>query len=356
MAYLDTIAHLQRTIQQQRFIFDNSPVMVAYWDKKQICQLANTAYSSWLGMTPGQMVGCSMRELYGTEPYESSQPYVCRVINGARQCFKLDLTMTSSRTVRHMEVTYIPEIENRNVLGFSSVLIDTTDLKNALDNITAYEQILAIVSHDLKSPLTLIHLATELLVKSHKVEQTQLLGFTEQIQRSANLIQNMVTNLLDFTKIQAGMFYIEKKTERIKDVLIPMVETIKIQAEKKKQTLEYGLISDVEVSCDGLRIGQVLSNLLENAVKFTPKEGRLLVTVAQLKEGIQFSILDDGPGISNNDLPRIFDKFWQAKETQRFGAGLGLFIAKQIVEAHGGRIWVQSELGKGSAFHFILPT
>jgi signal transduction histidine kinase len=99
----------------------------------------------------------------------------------------------------------------------------------------------------------------------------------------------------------------------------------------------------------------VLSNLLGNAVKFTESEGIVRITFEKLANEICFSISDTGPGIPKENLEHIFDRFWQAKQTQRLGTGLGLSIAKGIVEAHGGRIWVESELGHGSKFIFTIP-
>ena len=110
-----------------------------------------------------------------------------------------------------------------------------------------------------------------------------------------------------------------------------------------------------EVFADRERLCQVLSNLMGNAVKFTPDRGRVVLRARRRAGEIQISIEDTGPGILAENLPYIFDRFWQADRKSRSGTGLGLPIAKSIVEAHGGRIWVESTLGHGSTFHFTLP-
>jgi signal transduction histidine kinase len=106
---------------------------------------------------------------------------------------------------------------------------------------------------------------------------------------------------------------------------------------------------------DRHRVGQVLSNLLSNAIKFTRHGGRIAVSAWHRDNTIVVSVSDEGPGILREDLPKVFDRFWQAEKTKRLGTGLGLSIAKGIVEAHGGKIWVNSQLGKGSSFSFTLP-
>jgi signal transduction histidine kinase len=109
------------------------------------------------------------------------------------------------------------------------------------------------------------------------------------------------------------------------------------------------------VTADRARLAQVLSNLVTNALKFTPAGGRVCIRVRRLDDALQISVEDSGAGIPASDLPRVFDRYWRADPTSRTGAGLGLAICKGIVEAHGGRIWVESTVGRGTTFHFTVP-
>ncbi|HEY0035645.1 MAG TPA: ATP-binding protein, partial [Longimicrobium sp.] len=125
-----------------------------------------------------------------------------------------------------------------------------------------------------------------------------------------------------------------------------------------EKEIEAGSSIDADLPAawaDRERIHQVLSNLVGNAVKFTPQEGRVLVTTVAEDGEIRVSVADTGPGIPPEHLPHVFDRFWQARSTRRAGAGLGLAIARGIVEAHGGAIGVESEPGRGTTFHFTLP-
>jgi len=127
-------------------------------------------------------------------------------------------------------------------------------------------------------------------------------------------------------------------------------------SDAKHQTIELNLPPDLPaVRVDAHRISQVMANLLGNAIKFTPERGRIRVTARQAGNAVIVSVSDNGNGISNEDMQKVFDWFFQAQEYKRVGTGLGLSIAKGIVEAHGGSIWVESQLGRGSSFSFSLP-
>jgi signal transduction histidine kinase len=169
-------------------------------------------------------------------------------------------------------------------------------------------------------------------------------------------MRRLIDDLLDFSRMESGTFSIRKVAAYPSDLIAETVESMRSQAEARRQTI----IADVpaslpEIDCDTHRIGQALSNLLGNAIKFTPEGGVIRIS-ARVQDGeIVVKVRDSGPGIPTEHLSKIFDRYWQAEEAKMMGAGLGLFIARGIVEAHNGRIWAQSEVGKGSSFYFALP-
>jgi signal transduction histidine kinase len=144
--------------------------------------------------------------------------------------------------------------------------------------------------------------------------------------------------------------------DRLSGALMPVMDRIRHQAEAKGQTLEVDLPASLpDVPVDARRIGQVVSNLVRNAIKFTPQDGTIRVSARQQGWHILVCVADTGPGIPQEHLLKVFDRFWRVPGTRKQGTGLGLSIAKGIVEAHGGNIWAESEMGKGTSFFFTLP-
>src|SRR5215471_797726 len=218
------------------------------------------------------------------------------------------------------------------------------------------EDVLAVVSHDLRNPLNTIGLLANALRGAEQMQKTQIAEFVDKIQRAFDQMLRLISDLLDFSKIQSGTFSVEPYAGTVESIIRPIIEAMKTLADARRQTIECHMASDLpEVAADGHRVGQVVSNLLSNAVKFTRRGGTIVVSARLRDNTIVVSVSDEGPGIRQEDLSKVFDRFWQARETRRLGSGLGLSIAKGIVDAHGGKIWVESQLGKGSSFSFTLP-
>jgi PAS domain S-box-containing protein len=220
----------------------------------------------------------------------------------------------------------------------------------------AREHVLAVVSHDLKNPLASIGIVAQLLQKLKQLEKSKVDEYAERIHRSVENMQTLIGDLLDFGKIQAGTFAVEMSRENITDIIQWAFDSIKPLAETKKIGLEIRIEPELPfVACDAARIKQVLSNLLGNAIKFTPEGGRVCLTAAGQEKDILVSVSDTGPGIPAEQLPKVFDRFWQAQETRQLGSGLGLSIAKGIINAHGTKIWAESKVGSGATFFFTVP-
>ncbi|MEA2488978.1 MAG: hypothetical protein QOH21_770, partial [Acidobacteriota bacterium] len=211
-------------------------------------------------------------------------------------------------------------------------------------------------SHDLRNPLSGIMLGASLLQMSEALEEDDRQQ-VDTIMVSAKRMNRLIADLLDITRLEGGKrLPIERESVEVRDLLAETQELFTAQAAAQSVTLQTQSMDDVPaVHADRHRVMQVLSNLVGNALKFTPEGG--MVTVrgeGQLGE-VLFAVVDTGPGIPSENLNDIFNPYWQAKRAERLGAGLGLPIAKGIVEAHGGRIWVESEPGEGTRFYFTLP-
>jgi PAS domain S-box-containing protein len=235
-------------------------------------------------------------------------------------------------------------------------LVNARLFLEAQQAIKTREEVLAVVSHDLKNPVSTIGLAVHMLRQIGRADATPLASLIGSIQRSVDKMQMLIAHLLDFAKLQSGTFSLEAAAVRINRLAVSVIESLKLMADAKRQTIQLDVPPDLPtVAADPDRIGQVLSNLLGNAIKFTQEGGSIRLSARAFGNEVIFSVADSGPGIPAEQLSKVFDRYWQAQHAKRLGIGLGLSIAKGIVEAHGGRIWVESEPGKGSTFSFALP-
>jgi signal transduction histidine kinase len=220
-------------------------------------------------------------------------------------------------------------------------------------------EFLANMSHELRTPLNAI-------LGFSQVLQQKLFGelnskqeeYVEDILSSGNHLLSLINDVLDLSKVEAGQIELEVAPFSMREAVERGVVMVRERASQNGVALAAEIGSEVQlVQGDERRIRQVLFNLLSNAVKFTPAGGRIDVKAARVGEEIQVGVADTGPGIASEDVDRIFEEFHQTEvgASQREGTGLGLTLSKRLIELHGGRIWVESELGNGSRFVFALP-
>jgi signal transduction histidine kinase len=222
------------------------------------------------------------------------------------------------------------------------------------------DDMVAIVSHDLKNPLATIQLAVGLLLEelvpddpAHATIRRPL----DAIKHTTEDMRRLIHDLLDLGATEARGFSLCRSREVVGVLIQEAIESVQPLARVK----QISLVADVPPDLPGLdvdhgRVLQIFSNLLGNAIKFSPPAGLVVVSARFGRDGfVAFTVSDQGPGIAAADLPHVFDRYWQVGKHRRGDVGLGLAIAKAIVEAHGGNISVESVLGKGSQFSFALP-
>ena len=221
--------------------------------------------------------------------------------------------------------------------------------------LTTREEFLAIVSHDLRNPLNHISMTAQNLLEEPKDAR----DLASSIKRSVGEMLRLIEDLLDVERMAVGKLTLHIEQHDVSEIIKEAGEKFKGTAASKGITLEAAP-QDVRgyVVCDRSRVMQVLSNLIGNAIKFTPAKGQICVSCQRAgPEGgeVRISVSDTGEGIAPEKIKTIFDRFSQIHNQDRRGIGLGLYIAKMMVEEHPGRIWVESKLGEGSTFHFTLP-
>ena len=221
--------------------------------------------------------------------------------------------------------------------------------------VRAREEVLAIVSHDLRNPLSAVTLGASLLETSDLSDDDR--EQIETIGLSAKRMERLIADLLDVTRLEGGKrLPIEPAKLDVESLFREGYEIFRAQAAAGEVTLQYNVADRAEtVYADRHRVLQVLSNLIGNSLKFTPAGGMISFRAEPTDGKVLFTVADTGPGIPKEHLGDIFSPYWQAKRAERMGAGLGLPIAKGVVESHGGTMWVESEQGAGTKFFFTLP-
>ena len=216
------------------------------------------------------------------------------------------------------------------------------------------DEVLAIVSHDMRNPLHTILLGTgaalEILPADSPVRKT-----LDSVRRAALRGERLIRDLLDVTRLESNRMQLEREPVAVCDILTEAAESVAATAREQGVALTVAPDADGTVIADRHRALQVIDNLLSNAIKFTGRGGHVNIGARRVEGEERFWVADDGPGIPLEQQQFMFRRFWQQRRADRRGIGLGLTIAKGIVDAHGGRIWLESEAGKGTTFWFTLP-
>jgi PAS domain S-box-containing protein len=261
-------------------------------------------------------------------------------------------TAESGRVYDQDDLALVEELARR-----ASLAVENARLFNEAQLATrARDQMLGIVAHDLRNPLGTMLMASQLLEETLPVDapaRRQVAMMT----RAGKQMNRLIQDLLDVKRIESGRLAVEPRPVPAIALLVEALEMLRSLASAR--SLELSLDTPHElpgVVADPQRIQQVLGNLVGNAIKFTPQGGRITVRGSPLTGEVRVAVEDTGPGIPAEQLPHVFGQFWQGTRTDKRGIGLGLAIAKAIVEAHNGRIWVESTVGAGSSFYFTLPT
>ncbi len=266
------------------------------------------------------------------------------------------LTLVSTRVGRRSSS---PDLAlAQDLAGRIGTAIERAQLYNqAKEAIAARQDILAFVSHDLKNSLMSLFLNVEMLHRNAPQDERRH-GWKQldRIRRGIFQMRRMIEDLLDVGSIDSGRLAIDPREHEMGELFQDAVElSAPLIADKRIEIKIEMPAAPFKVRCDRERMMQVFSNLIGNAVKFVPERGTIVLSAAASGTNALVAVRDTGPGIPPARLPHLFQRYWQADETARKGRGLGLFITKGIVEAQGGVIWAESQVGTGSTFFITLP-
>lgn len=332
------------TLKQYTFVSDHSQLVLGY------------AAEEWLNGEQG------FEHCMVTEDLPAYLSLLSKLREGDVNDLRMEhRCMTADGRLLWLHTGIHSEVENDHLI-FRGVSMDINSVKAseererlarqaAEESTRNLEAILAVVSHDVNTPLNSLVTAVHLLQEGSS-DQTKVLA---TLGRSANRLSRLIADLVDMANIRSRQLQIER-TDTITDTLLQdAVAGSAAEAAERKVTIKVLSSDSVALRCDPSRIAQVLTNLVNNAIKFTSAGGTIEVCAQSDPHEVYFSVSDDGVGIASEDLQSVFERHWQVDKNPREGRGLGLFIAQGIVEAHAGRIWAESTLGEGSRFVFTLP-
>ncbi|MGB9872952.1 MAG: ATP-binding protein [Anaerolineae bacterium] len=314
-------------------------------DGERRVRLINPAAARMLGVSPEEALGRSLvqvawdHRLVGLweESRESRQEAVGLIDLGPRR-----------PVVLHAVVTPLEGEED-------TVMVLLQDLTRVRELETVRRDFVANVSHELRTPLATLKALVETLQESALEDPPAARRFLERMEGEVDRLDRLVGELLELARIESGRAPLQMARVPVAEVVGPPVEGLRPLAQRKGLALTVHLAPDLPpilVDVDGMR--RVVANLVHNAIQFTPS-GEVTVRAEWVGDEVVISVQDTGVGIAPEDLPRVFERFYKARGSRSGGAGLGLAIAKHIVLAHGGRIWAESALGRGSTFYVALP-
>jgi PAS domain S-box-containing protein len=321
-----------------------------------------------LNPAAGRMLGVESDEVIG-KPLSSIRPLATLLGDSQVAATGALPDGRESRTVRQQEITLDPPLSHVLTAYISPVLDDQVgqlgqvivlqDITRQRELEQAKDNLVSTISHELRTPLFSIQGVLDMLLHGKVSEKEKQEHFMKLAYDQSQRLRNLLDALLDISRIETGRLELKLMPIPMPPLLHQVSESLRIEAMKKDQELEIQTPDRLpRVLADEGRLTQVMTNLISNAIKFTPRGGRINIRAGLEGDKLLVQVIDDGIGIPAEALPELFQRFYQVDSSatrQAGGSGLGLYISKQIVESHGGRIWVDSQLGEGSCFSFTIP-
>jgi PAS domain S-box-containing protein len=338
-----------------------SPVGIAFFDPELRYLRVNEALAAMMGRSAGDLLGHSLDEVH-PESAPAIVPLLRRILATGVPVLDLQLAAPprADGSPRAFLGSYFPVRSPRGIVfGVGSVVTEVTELEHARaelrEAVRVREDLIAAVSHDLRNPLGTISLASSLVggdrgiaPRTHKQ--------VDMIQRAAQRMGRLIDDLLDVAAIQADRLQLRVEPVGVAALVQDALDAhLSLAEEKAIELVADCTAADLLVPCDGDRVQRVFGNLIGNALKFCGQGDTIRIEAQTTDDAVHFAVADNGPGIDAALVPSLFEPYWSAPEHVRKGVGLGLHIAKRVVEAHGGTIGVESELGAGARFFFTLP-
>jgi len=355
---------LKRSEEKYRELINTSNDAIVSIDPQMRFLLWNRGAEKMLGYTEKELLGVSVLSLFPKDLRKDV----------ARELVLLRTTGHSETIGAPNEIVLVKKdgslipvdmsLSTRMADGkmiFTAIVRDITIRKEAEEKMRQIDQMksefLSNISHELRTPLQSISGFTKLIMNGEVPDQSTQQEFLQIIDSETAHLGNLINGLLDMSRLEAGRFKINRKPVMINELITESLKMFQSLARQKNIELTQNISPEIPpMELDSERMRQVVVNLVGNAIKFSDPGGSVKISAETREKELLFKVTDHGTGIREQNIKHLFERFYREEgETVRGGTGLGLYISKQIIEAHGGRIWAESRLGKGSTFSFTLP-
>lgn len=370
------ISQFAKDISGQKIAYEKQSILAAIVNSSDDAIISKTLdgiITSW-NRAATKMFGYSEKEAIGKHisiiiPIDRL-PEETLIIKNIRQGKKIDhfetIRVSKDGSERQLSITVSPVKDNNGkIIGASKIARDITVRIEAekqrqlytdrLQELNNYkDEFMVMASHELKTPLTVI--LANLQILEMKMKEDARSGFVEKAIKQAKKLSELITNLLDVSKIQSGKLVLNFKNLDINYLIEEIVNNL--QQTTSRHELVFNKNKETLVAnADRERIEQVLINIIGNAIKYSGENAKIIVSTMRKGKDIVVNILDEGIGIADKDIENVFLRFYRGSgaASSYSGSGVGLYISSEIIKSHGGKIWAESEIGKGSAFHFSIP-
>jgi PAS domain S-box-containing protein len=350
---------IKRAAGEWRTTFDSINEMIAVVDTNHKVVRVNMSFARTFNMRPEEIIGQTCYQLFHGIDHVTPGCPLKVAISRKEPCMR---EYFEPRLGIYIEETTSPVFNDQGeVVSCVHVARNITERKKAEENLRKIDRMkmefLSNVSHELRTPLQSIGGFTKLILNGQVPDPETRQEFLQIIDRESWHLGNLINDLLDMSRLESGRFQINRRLAPIRDTIADTLKIFHALAREKNIGLHEDIAPDLpEMEVDVERLRQVVINLLSNALKYSDPGSSITIKARKNKNDVQFDISDQGIGISPEAMEHLFERFYRAEDKlARGGTGLGLFITRQIVEAHGGRIWAKSKVGEGSTFCFSIP-